>query len=266
MDEIRWMGEFGLDFIDLTLEPPRAHARSLDVERVKAAIQERGLKVVGHTAYYLPIGSPFEHLRRAAVEEIRMCLRVFAQLGARCVNLHPDGHAPFCGRQFSIDRNLQSIRDLMPTASELGICLMIENLPEGFNTVLELSPLLEGAPELGLHLDIGHANLRTTHNLTFELVGVFRDRIRHVHLHDNKGGLADLHLPLGAGTLDITGCIRTLREHGYDGTITLEVFSEDRAYLAHSRDQLRAIWEKHAHLAQRPESAYPQSNLVPARG
>jgi hypothetical protein len=34
-----------------------------------------------------------------------------------------------------------------------------------------------------------------------------------------------------------------LKSFGYDGTITLEVFSLDRRYLLFSRDKLREIWE-----------------------
>ncbi len=69
------------------------------------------------------------------------------------------------------------------------------------------------------------------------------NRLRHVHLHDNKGGGADLHLPLGAGTMNFARHVRTLKASGYDGRITLEVFSEDRRYLAHSRDILRRLWD-----------------------
>ena len=68
-------------------------------------------------------------------------------------------------------------------------------------------------------------------------------RLRHVHLHDNKGGSADLHLPLGAGTLDTAHHIQSLQAIGYDGTITLEVFTPDRRHLAYSRDVLRALWD-----------------------
>ncbi len=48
--------------------------------------------------------------------------------------------------------------------------LMIENLPGDFNDAHQLGELLEAMPELGLHLDIGHA---------------------------------DLHMPLGTGTVDL---------------------------------------------------------------
>jgi hypothetical protein len=37
-----------------------------------------------------------------------------------------------------------------------------------------------------------------------------------------------------------------LQSVGYDGTITLEVFSPDRHYLEYSRDLLRRTWEESA--------------------
>jgi sugar phosphate isomerase/epimerase len=122
--------------------------------------------------------------------------------------------------------------------------LMIENLPGEYNTPDQLGQLLDPLPELGLHLDIGHANLMVERNTSARILRAYGRRLRHVHLHDNKGGCADLHLPLGAGTLAVRRHIRTLKGTGYDGTITLEVFSQDRRFLAYSRDKLRRIWDQ----------------------
>lgn len=254
LKEIDWIAEMGFDFVDLTLEPPMAGARTLDVRALAARIKANQLQVVGHTAYYLPLCSPFESIRRAAVEELQLCLEIFAQVGARWMNLHPDRQAPLHERRYIIERNLLTIRELLPNAHRLGLGLMIENLPGSFNTVRQLSELLDPVPELGLHLDIGHANLLTDFNTTDELLAAYGTRLRHVHLHDNKGGSADLHLPLGAGTLDTSHYVRSLQASGYDGTITLEVFTPDRRHLQYSRDVLRRLWD---------ESAAPTASLKP---
>jgi len=54
---------------------------------------------------------------------------------------------------------------------------------------------------------------------------------------------ADLHLSLGQGTLDIPAALGAVKRSGYDGPITLEVFSEDDHYLVYSRNRLREIWD-----------------------
>src|SRR5262249_37610555 len=138
-----------------------------------------------------------------------------SHVGVRWMNLHPDSHTPFHDRSFYIGRNIQSIRELLPDAQRAGVGLMIENLPGGFNNAAQLGELLDPLPELGLHLDIGHANLRNPYNMTREILRAYGPRLRHVHLHDNKGGSADPHMPLGSGTVDIRGSVEALRSSGY---------------------------------------------------
>jgi sugar phosphate isomerase/epimerase len=133
---------------------------------------------------------------------------------------------------------------MLPHAAKAGLGLMIENLPGDFNTPEQLGELLDPVPELGLHLDIGHANLLVPFNTTEPILNNYGSRLRHVHLHDNKGGGADLHMALGTGTVDYRRAIRALKACGYDQTITLEVFAPDRQYLRYSRDLLRQAWNE----------------------
>ena len=262
IEEISWMVGMELDFIDLTLEPPAAASWLVNAKDVRRALDDFGLQVVGHTAYYLPMASPFEEIRRGVVEELKRCLEQFSVVGAKWMNLHPDRNIPMHDRSFVIERNLLTISELLPVARDCGVGLMIENLPGDWNSVLQLSQLLDPMPELGLHLDIGHANLLTARNTTDEILRAYGARLRHLHLHDNKGGAHDLHLPLGAGTIDVAHQIQTVRATGYDATITLEVFSEDKHYLAYSRDLLRKIWEETAppkSLTQTTSTAHARS-------
>jgi sugar phosphate isomerase/epimerase len=145
-------------------------------------------------------------------------------------------------RRFCVEKNLETLRELLPYAASRGLGLMLENLPGDFNTAAQMGELLDPLPELGLHLDIGHANLLVVQSTVEELLTAYGARLRHVHLHDNKGGGADLHLPLGTGTVDVRGTVRLLQARGYDGTITLEVFAPDPHHLAYSRDLLQRVW------------------------
>jgi sugar phosphate isomerase/epimerase len=240
--ELEWMSAMGLDFIDLTLEPPAAATTKVDGKRIRELIESRRFQVVGHTAFYLPFASAFEGVRRASVDELKRCVDVFAEVGAKWMNLHPDHNTPMHPRSYFIARNIQSIQELMEYARPSGVGLMIENLPGAFNTPDELGELLDPIPELGLHLDIGHANLMVPFNMTESILARYGTRLRHVHLHDNKGGGADLHLPLGTGNVPLNEAIGALKRCGYDGTITLEVFSPNRDYLRMSRDLLLKAW------------------------
>ena len=142
LEEIAAIGGMGFDFIDLTLEPPLATPRRLDTRAVRAALEDHKLSVVGHTAYYLPLCSPFESIRRAAVEELKLCLETFAAVGAEWMNIHPDRQAPLHDRKFIIDRNLQTIRELLPVSHEFGVGIMVENLPGSMDDA-KLKPAVE---------------------------------------------------------------------------------------------------------------------------
>ena len=244
LHEIEWIAAMGLGFIDLTLEPPMAASWKVDRAAIRRALERHGLGVVGHTAFYLPIASGIEEIRRASLEELRRCVNAFAEIGARWMNVHPDRHAPMHDRRFFVERNIATLRELVPYAAERSVGVMVENLPGDFNTAKDLGELLDPLPGLGLHLDIGHANLLVLHSTVEELLVAYGSRLRHVHLHDNKGGSADLHLPLGTGTVDVRGAVNLLKRFGYDGTITLEVFTPDPHHLAYSRDLLQRIWQE----------------------
>jgi len=241
--EIRWIAAMEVDFLDLTLEPPSVAVWQVDLKELSRAVRDAGLGLVGHTAYYLPIAHPFEEVRRAAVTELRRCLDAFAQLGVRWMNVHPDRNAPMHSRRFVVTRNLQSLGELLDHARQAGVGLMVENTPGHFNSVEQLAELLDPLPELGLHLDLGHCNLHGRESTADALIAAYGHRLRHIHLHDNKGGHADLHLPLGTGTVDVAGHVAALKAVGYDGTITLEVFTPDRHHFQYSRDLLRRLWE-----------------------
>jgi sugar phosphate isomerase/epimerase len=206
----------------------------------------------------LPIGSPFESVRRAAVSELKRCVEIFSFLGAKWMNVHPDRQPLIIKRPLMIELNLKSLGEVLSIGKDCGVGIMVENLPIHFNSVKQLSPILDPLPKLGLHLDIGHANLQWAEeeNTTEEILAAYGSRLAHVHLHDNKGGTADLHLPLGAGNLDLAQHVESLKGVGYDGTITLEVFSTDTGYLAYSRDVLRKLWDA------RPEEASVRKKLA----
>src|SRR5258706_605929 len=100
LKEIEWIAAMGFDFIDLTLEPPAAAVWKVDLGELQKALVDHRLEIVGHTAYYLPLCSPFESVRKAAVDELKNCIEAFARLGAAWMNIHPDRNVPMHDRKW----------------------------------------------------------------------------------------------------------------------------------------------------------------------
>jgi sugar phosphate isomerase/epimerase len=245
LKEIHRISEDGFDFVDLTLEPPAAWLP--DGKEAGRLMSDLGLSAVGHTAWHLPIASPFEEIRKMSRDLYRRALDCFADAGIDLVNVHPDQRVPMHSKDEVRRMNAEAIKLLAEDAAGRGITIMVENDDRMFSGVEGLSVILDAVPEAQLHLDVGHANLRmglTEKNRTPALLEAFGDRLAHVHISDNKGGAEDLHLPLGAGTVDWRGAIRALKSVGYDGTVTLEVFSREREYLRMSRRLWLQWWSE----------------------
>jgi len=118
---------------------------------------------------------------------------------------------------------------------------MLENFIAPFDRPEAFEKIINEIPDLEIHLDVGHCNLGNHRNLTEEFFGKLGGKIIHVHFSDNKGRNDD-HLPLGCGNIEWGRTVEVMKRFGYDGTITLEVFSYDRDYLLLSRDKLKRWW------------------------
>lgn len=118
------------------------------------------------------------------------------------------------------------------------VTIGLENLSED---AADFEPLVKSIPDLAITLDVGHGQLLKEANTSFGLIKILGNSIRHVHLHDNRGGQSvkdDLHLGIGHGIIDFPKILADLIRRGYDGTMTLEVEKED---LVESRQRVKAI-------------------------
>lgn len=239
VQEILWAGAHGFDFIDLTVEGPAADAASLNVAALRDALQSTGLGIVGHTAWYLPFGSPVPQLRKGAIEAVRATFEPLAALDCNQVTVHVDRGMNAFAYDDTVRWNAESFAQLADAAAPYGITMAIENVPNNLNNAKAIRVMLAAHPALRFHLDIAHANVKG--DRTEEFLKAHIDKLVHVHVSDNKRTQDD-HLPLGVGTINWPKHIGYLKGSGYDGTITLEVFSDDRSFIIASADRLRTLW------------------------
>jgi len=242
VEEITSFAEMGFDFVDLTLEPEQTYSARVDVGKVARALERAGVFAVGHTAWYLPIASPFPEFRELALKELQRCMNVFRDLGVTKMNVHPHLRAPLHDEEWVIAHNTDAIARLADMAAGMDMTILVENMP-GFSRVSQIKPLMEAVDNVKFLLDCGHANLDTPYHRAEELLANFGHRLGHVHVSDNRGGHDDLHLPLGVGNINWTHVTRLIKNTGYDDTTTIEVFGDDDDYLKMSLRKIKFLWE-----------------------
>ncbi len=238
LEEIEWIGKNKFDFVDLFLEEDEAVPERIDVEKAKELLKRYKLGTVGHTAWYLPIGSPVKSLREAAVSETKRYLEIFSQFNAKYVTIHANWPSGMFSTQEGIKFQVETLKKLTIEAKRYGIILVYEPIDTSQDDIKSVSEILRRVPDLYLHIDIGHANLFGRKPEQF--IKKFHKKLKHIHLHDNNGE-KDLHIPMGTGNIDWENLIKILKKY-YNGTITLEIFSRDKDYVLLSRNKLKKLW------------------------
>jgi len=240
--QVEAIGKAGFDFIDLTIEAPLA--LDVDVDRLQALLDRYELQLVGHTDPCLPYAYPNEGVRRACLQELERCARIFRRLGAGIMNIHPCYFCPPALRPKLVELNAEALPPIVAMAASHGLTLVYENFKAPFDRTDTFEALMKKVPGLALHLDIGHAHMGKDTPETFcRRLG---HAIGHVHLSDNRAS-GDHHMPLGAGDIDWKSALQALKNTGYDGTITLEIFCREPrvhfSYLEISRKLLQDLWK-----------------------
>lgn len=250
-NEIEKIAGLGFDYVELTLDPPSAHFKT--VLKSREAIIERlshhNLGLVCHLPTFVYAADLTDSIREASIQELIGSLDAAASLGAAKAVLHPPcipGLGGFVMTE-SRQRGFESLEIIVESARKKGVRLCLENMFPAYRWFFDTKDFDEAFrlfPDLGMTLDTGHANLcKPRGKLIRELVEHFQGRIEHIHVSDNFGKRDD-HLALGRAGIDFKRFVKDLHRIGYTGTITLEIFSDDPKDLAQSRDTLELLIRK----------------------
>ncbi|MBW1681700.1 MAG: sugar phosphate isomerase/epimerase [Deltaproteobacteria bacterium] len=248
IQELETLAALGFDYLELTMDPPRAHHRIIREQKevLLETLERHGMKLVCHLPTFVSTADLTPSLRETSLREVMDSLSLAAELGALKAVLHPSyitGLALFV-REEARAYAMESLELLVERAEKLGLLLCLENLFPNSHSLVDpehFTAVFDRFPGLKLTLDTGHAHIRSSgRNKSLQFIERFGDRIAHVHASDNFGK-EDSHLPIGAGTVDFRAVIGALKAIGYDETVTFEVFSPDRDYLRISREKFHAM-------------------------
>ena len=248
-DELVKFATLGFDYLELTMDPPRAHYSTLrrQMQKIVGALKYRSMFVICHLPTFVSTADLTDSIREASVQEMLFSLEVAAELGARKVVVHP-GHIGGLGSyvmETALAYANASLAAIIKRAQALGLCVCLENMFPRCRAYVEpddFVEIMQRFPDLKLTLDTGHANIgKKNGRRILEFIEKFGHRIGHLHISDNFGQRDD-HIPLGSGAIDFEKVVRAIKQCGYDDTATLEIFSENRRELKQSRDRLEELF------------------------
>ncbi|MBN2335910.1 sugar phosphate isomerase/epimerase [Candidatus Bathyarchaeota archaeon] len=200
------------------------------VERLQELRASYGLSFSVHAPYAdTNLSADDDLIREWILKRIRASIRFANELEAECIVVHPGWTTAtdrfMRGRAWEL--NLRSLKWLLRYSGDYGVDMLIENVPEPTPYLLVSVEDFEMFYEemeydMGMVLDVGHANLQGEVSLFLERFG---DRIRHIHVSDNDGE-TDQHLPIGDGGIDWEKVMRGVKGKGFTGWVVVESYSD----------------------------------------
>lgn len=139
------------------------------------------------------------------------------------------GPCTYCGESdlavwrgtFPFEIACKRLREAAAVLQAKGKVLFIENTCESPEL---MARVLAAVPDAAFTLDTGHSMLYG--NGPESYLAMLGPRLRHLHLHDNRGGDSeryhDLHLPPGLGIIDWPRLASALQVHQFRGTAVFE--------------------------------------------
>lgn len=248
LEELEKIHTLGFDLFELSLDPPCAHYDQIhDIKpELLASLQTYSMDLVCHLPTFVYTADLAPAIRSASLNEMIQSLFLAEQLKAQTVVLHPSiisGLGPFVMADAKKHAG-ESLDILVDMADRLGIQICLENMyphyhhgydPDEFDHLFRIYPTLK------MTLDTGHAAMGDpSGSRLFSFVERFPEKIGHVHVSDNFGHRDD-HLMIGQGCIPLERFSKKLKQTGYDGTITFEIFSLNTDDLVKSRD-IMAHW------------------------
>jgi len=220
--------ESGFDYAEIWADHAWDEDKGASAEELKAALERLDLRSTVHCPIFdIKIASPNRGIRAESLRQTFNAVDLARDLGSRLFVLHPGSKFsvlddPQTHWRFQVD----SLAKILAYAKAQGVLAAVENMDSDKEVVsvkywADLNRLFKdlGSSEKWVTLDITH--LRDTEQvLTFiEQAG---PNIAHVHRSD--GTLQKMHLPIGAGDLDLPRIAAALGAQGYAGVWSLECF------------------------------------------
>jgi sugar phosphate isomerase/epimerase len=209
--------------------------------KFKELAHSYGLKFSVHAPFAdINIASPSKCILRAVLKRLEKSIKFTGDIEALVWVFHPGlktGISMFYPGMEWV-QNCKTAKALYSIAEEYGVEIAIENVPEPYPFLMKNVEHFrrfynDVNEEIGIALDVGHANLNGQLELFLK---TFPEKIVHIHAHDN-GGKDDEHLGVGRGTVNWDRFAELLRQVSYNKIVVVESVE----HVQESVEKLRAL-------------------------
>jgi hexulose-6-phosphate isomerase len=234
LEKCQLLKELGFDGVELNAPS------EVTVEEAKRAIGETGLVihgVVDSVHWKERLSDPSEEVRAKGLAALKTALQFSKDIGGTSVLLVPGRVTPDATYEQCWQRSMAEIKKAVPTAEELGIPILLENVWNDFLTdPKETVRFIDECESklVGAYFDVGNA---VRYSPPHEWVPILGQRIKKLDIKDYKLQPAGGNLGAGfgakllEGSVDWPKVLAELRKINYTGWGTAEIQGGGREWL-----------------------------------
>lgn len=239
VETINVLSEIGYTGIEILCDIPHAYPKTQsdsDISEIRQLISRLDVRLSNLNAFtFFAIGNTYHpswiesdpSYRKLRVDHTIDCIKLARKLGAKNISTEPGG--PIMNNELSQDQSLKLFEDginqVLNTAEKENVTILIEPEPdlliENSDQFIHFIKNFD-SESVGLNLDIGH--FFCVGEDPSKVIHKLSEYIRHVHLEDISADRRHNHLILGEGAIDISSALKSLKDIGYDGFITVELY------------------------------------------
>jgi sugar phosphate isomerase/epimerase len=241
-EAVRRIASIGYRGVEVMADVPHAWPAYMLPEQKQAlrtALADNGLAVANVNAFMMHAVNdhrqkywhpswiePDPHYRRVRIDHTKRALTLAKEIGATCITTEPGGPVePGSSWAAGLKLFAEELKPVAAHAEKEGVLLLVEPEP---GLLIETAAQFEefmrhvDSPAVALNFDVGHMYcVGEDPPTTLRRLAKY---VRHIHLEDIAATRVHQHLVPGEGAIDFAATLRAVRDIGYNGWVTVELY------------------------------------------
>jgi sugar phosphate isomerase/epimerase len=256
VDTINILSEIGYNGIEILCDIPHAYPKTLtnsDINELKQLLSKLKISIsnlnaftlfaIGDTHHPSWIENDFEY-RKMRIDHTLDCIKLARKLGVSNISTEPGG--PVINQGLSENELLRifenGINEILKTAESENVTVLVEPEPglliENSEQFIKFIKNFD-SKHIGLNFDIGH--FFCVGEDPSQVIYKLSEYVRHVHLEDIAADRTHHHLMLGEGAIDIDSVFKSMKDIGYEGFITIELYPYQECPIYAAKNAMKFI-------------------------
>ena len=227
LDDLDFAVKNGFDWFEIGLDwRQNYNLKSKVIKKIRDVSKNYGIKLIVHTAFYLPTSTMLSEIKRGVIENVKKGIILANKIGSDRLTIHPGyREMPKPAIKLCYESLIGNLKNIMEIGKRYDVNICLENLENSaYLLCTELKDflnVLNSVEGLKATLDVGHAN--TTDIKPNEYFNGVKNFVMDMQIHDNNVEL-DEHKCLGEGNINYQKLFFECKKVKYTGPFILELF------------------------------------------